>query len=249
MTGGGNWTYFLPGRCPVLIDAGVGLDAHLEALAAQLATASAHVVVTHAHADHISGVATIAERWPQTAFSKLAWPERDQAYRVPWQFLADGDVMCAGDGELHVVHTPGHAPDHLALWEPSIRTLFSGDLVVAGSTVVIPASMEGSLRAYLESLERVLALNPARLLPAHGDPIEEPAPLIREYLEHRRARERQIIAGLRAGDRTVAALVARIYVGLDPGLVAMASESVRAHLRKLADEGAAHQVGDEWALY
>lgn len=248
MTGWGNWTYFLPGRSPVMVDAGVGIDTHVEAMAAAASAGPHHVVVTHAHGDHIGGVKDIAARWPHTAFSKLPWPTRDAEFSVAWKTLRDGDGIPAGDGELQVIHTPGHAPDHIALWEPASRTLFSGDLIVAGTTVVIPASMEGSLSAYLQSLERVLALQPARLLPAHGSAVEDPAAIIRDYLAHRRERERQIVDGLRNGHRTVDALVERIYVGLKPSLLAMARESVLAHLGKLQDDGAARLEGDDWAL-
>ena len=248
MTGAGNWTYFLPGRMPLMIDAGVGVDVHLSAIESTANDGPGHVVVTHAHSDHISGILPIAARWPATRFSKLPWPERDARFPAGWELLKDGDVVPAGDGELHVVHTPGHAPDHIALWDPASRTLFSGDLVVAGTTVVIPATMEGSLSAYLRSLERVLALAPRRLLPAHGSLIEEPSIIIREYINHRRERERQIVRGLELGDRTADELVARIYVGLNPAVVPMARESVLAHLRKLQDEGAAHLTGEEWHL-
>ena len=248
MTGWGNWTYFLPGRVPVMIDAGVGVDTHLNALEAAAPDGPGHVLVTHAHSDHISGVVPLAARWPATTFAKMPWPERDAKFAAPWQALADGDVVRAGDGELHVVHTPGHAPDHIAFWEPLSRTLFSGDLIVAGTTVVIPASMEGSLSAYLRSLDRVRALGPARLLPAHGSAIDDPAAIIAEYIQHRQAREQQVVAALRLGDRTVAELVARIYVGLKPALVPMAQESVLAHLHKLQDESAVRVEGDEWHL-
>ena len=249
MTGWGNWTYYLPGRSPVLIDAGVGTESHMAAIGEAARAGPGHLLVTHAHTDHIGGVMAIAERWPDSRFSKFPWPERDQKYPVAWQRLHDGDIVGAGDGELEVVHTPGHAPDHVALWDASTRTLFSGDLVVPGTTVVIPASMEGSLAAYLRSLERVLALQPARLLPSHGAAVEDPAAIIRQYIDHRRERERQVLAGLRAGDATVDALVARIYVGLKPALIPMARESVLAHLRKLADDGIARQDGEAWALY
>jgi ribonuclease/clavin/mitogillin len=249
MTGWGNWTYYFPGRNPLLIDAGVGHDAHLDALAATTGVGPGHVVVTHAHSDHISGVLSIAARWPGTKFSKLPWRDRDAEFPAPWGHLSDGDRVPAGDDELEVVHTPGHAPDHISLWQPSTRTLFAGDLVVPGTTVVIPASMEGSLSAYLRSLERVLALNPARLMPAHGAPVEEPAVLIRQYISHRLEREQQILGGLRAGDRSVDELVSRIYVGLKPALVPMARESVLAHLLKLRDEGVAGEQGEGWALY
>lgn len=256
MTGWGNWTYYLPGRSPVLIDAGVGVESHLAAIAEATAAGPRHVLVTHAHGDHIGGVAAIRSRWPETTFSKMPWPERDVKYPAPWQPLRDGDVVTAGDGELEVVHTPGHAPDHVAFWEASTRTLFSGDLVTLGTTVVIPASMEGSLSAYLRSLERVLALQPRRLLPAHGAPIDDPAAVLRQYLDHRHKRERQVIAGLRAGDRTIDELVARIYVGLKPALVPMARESVLAHLRKLQDDAVVRQAAEngtrgereEWTL-
>ena len=249
MTGAGNWTYLVTGRSPVLIDAGVGDASHLAALAAAAPEGPQHVVVTHAHSDHIAGVTAIKARWPQTRFSKLPWPERDARFPAPWQALADDAVIAAGDDELRVVHTPGHAPDHVAFWHQASRSLFSGDLVVAGTTVVIPASHGGSLRAYLRSLERVLALQPARLLPAHGPPIEAPEALIRQYVQHRRDREAQIVEGLRSGVRTVDELVARIYADLQPGLVPMARESVLAHLHKLEEDGAAIRDGDAWALY
>jgi glyoxylase-like metal-dependent hydrolase (beta-lactamase superfamily II) len=204
------------------------------------------VVVTHAHSDHISGVPSIAARWPATSFSKYSWPERDGKYDGPWSSLTDGQMIAAGDEELEVIHTPGHAPDHIALWHASTRTLFSGDLVVQGTTVVIPATMGGSLTAYMRSLERVLTLDPARLLPAHGAAIENPQPLIQQYIEHRRDRERQIRAGLDSGLRTVDQLVGEIYAGLTAALVPMARESVLAHLRKLEDEGIVRRNGEEW---
>jgi hydroxyacylglutathione hydrolase len=249
MTGSGNWTYFLPGRYPSLIDAGVGAEAHVNAIAQARPDGPRHVLVTHAHSDHISGAEAIRSRWPDTTFAKLPWPDRDNRLAIEWQPLHDGQVIAAGDGALEVVHTPGHAPDHLAFWDAATKTLFSGDLVVPGTTVVIPASMGGSLAAYLRSLERVLLLGPERLLPAHGTPIDDPAEIINRYIAHRLEREQQVLGGLRDGARTIAALVERIYIGLNPALVAMARESVLAHLRKLEEDGIAHREGEEWALY
>lgn len=246
MTGSGNWTYFLPGRSPVLIDAGTGLPEHLDAVAAAAPEGPQHVVVTHAHGDHATGAPAIHSRWPATAFSKLPWPGRDDRYPVTWQPLGDGDVIPAGDRDLTVVHTPGHAPDHVALWDPQERVLFSGDLITLGTTVVILASHGGSLTEYLDSLRRVLALAPARLLPAHGAVIDEPMAVIEKYLEHRAEREAQVVAGLRAGQRSIDALVAGIYRGLQPALVPMARESVLAHLLKLEHEGRARREGEEW---
>ena len=248
MTGAGNWTYFLPGRHPVLIDAGVGHAAHIAAIEHARREGPDHVVVTHAHGDHISGAPTLSSRWPDTRFSKLPWPERDVKHAVAWSALKDGDIIPAGDDELQVVHTPGHAPDHIALWHAATRTLLSGDLVVPGTTVVIPASMGGSLTAYLRSLQRVLALGPVRLLPAHGAAIEHPEAIIRQYIAHRYEREAQVRAAVEHGRRTVDALVEEIYAGLTPALVPMARESVLAHLLKLQDEGVVRCEGDHWYL-
>jgi glyoxylase-like metal-dependent hydrolase (beta-lactamase superfamily II) len=130
--------------------------------------------------------------------------------------VRDGDVLEAGDTTLVAVHTPGHAPDHLCLWHGASRAIFGGDLVQGGSTVWIPSARGGGdLAAYLSSLERVLALNPAKLFPAHGPVVDEPSALIRQYLAHRRERERQILDALRAGDAAAEALVATVYRGLE----------------------------------
>jgi hydroxyacylglutathione hydrolase len=246
MTGAGNWTYLLAGRVPVLIDAGVGKAAHLDAIAEHLPDGPADVIVTHAHSDHASGAEALSERWPRTRFWKLPWPARDAKFRVSWNRLSDGNLIAAGDGELEVVHTPGHAPDHVCLWQAATRTLFCGDLMVLGSTVVIPASDGGSLADYLASLARVRALDPRRMLPAHGEVIEDPQALVREYIEHRRERERQVLAAVAEGLSTPDAIADRLYVGLAPVLRVMARESVLAHLVKLEVDQVIERRGHGW---
>jgi glyoxylase-like metal-dependent hydrolase (beta-lactamase superfamily II) len=149
---------------------------------------------------------------------------------------------------LRVVTTPGHAPDHICLFDPASRTLFGGDLIVKGSTVMIPASAGGSLQDYLDSLQRVRALAPRRVLPAHGPPIDDPDALIAEYVAHRAQREEQVLAALASGARDPAAIVARVYVGLVPALVGAAEESVTAHLLKLESEGRVRRVGRGWLI-
>ncbi len=247
-TGKGNWTYLLPGERPVLIDAGVGNADHLDAIAAAVPTGPADVVVTHAHSDHASGAPAIHARWADARFSKLPWPERDTDARcaVPWQPLADGDTVLTSDGPLEILHTPGHSPDHIALWHADSRTLFVGDLLVLGSTVFIPASSGGNLADYLRSLERLRQLSPARAWPAHGSVIEDPVALITQYVEHRHQREEQVLNALAEGLDTVDAITARIYTTLVPALAPMARESVLAHLVKLAVEGKAQSNGTHW---
>ena len=244
MTGDGNWTYLIGDRHPVLIDAGVGHASHLDAIAAAAPHGPSLVLVTHAHSDHISGAPAIKARWPDAGFQKHPWPIRDPA--VDWRWLGEGSIVDTDDGPLTVLHTPGHAPDHLTFWHADSRTLFDGDMLVQGSTVVIPASHGGSLAAYLRSLDRMLRLNPARALAAHGPVIDDPAAVIHKYIEHRAQREGQVIGVLGSGGATVASITATIYPTLGHALVPMAQESVLAHLQKLESEGRARRDGDRW---
>jgi glyoxylase-like metal-dependent hydrolase (beta-lactamase superfamily II) len=249
-TGAGNVTWLIPGRHPVLIDAGTGDPRHLDALQSAIGPARlTAVLVTHGHVDHASGAAAIAGRMPDARFAKMLWPGHDERYPVAWQRLADGDRIDAGDTTVVAVHTPGHAPDHLCFWHEESRTLFSGDLAVQGTSVVIPASAGGDLEAYVASIRRVLELEPARLLPAHGPVIDKPATLLRIYLAHRREREEQVLAALGAGATSPESIVARVYSGLGEPLVAMARESVLAHLLKLQREHRVRARGDgTWEL-
>jgi len=247
-TGAGNNTYLLAGPTPVLIDAGVGRAEHLDRLARVLAGAPlAKVVVTHIHADHASGVEAIAARWPGAVFLKNPWPDLDTRYPVRWTPIEDGDAIDAGEGRIEVLRTPGHSPDHVCLYDPMTRVLFGGDLLRRGGTVVIPASHGGSLTAYLDSLERVRALAPLRVLPAHGPAIDDPGELVREYIDHRRERDAQILDVIRAGAATLEAIVARVYPGLADPLIEFARESVLAHLVRLEqDQRAARDEAGNW---
>jgi hydroxyacylglutathione hydrolase len=249
LTGSGNATWLIPGAVPTLIDAGVGEVAHLDALEVALAgTRLAQVLVTHSHVDHASGAAAIAERMPHVRFLKMPWPEHDAQWRVRWDSITDGEVIAAGDASLMAIHTPGHSPDHLCFWQQESRVLLCGDLAWQGSTVVIPPSHGGDVSAYLASLERVLALNPSKMLPAHGPVIDRPIELLREYIEHRALRERQVMAALRIGVGDPMDMVARIYPTLSKPLVPIARESVLAHLIKLEREGKAIRDGERWRL-
>ncbi len=247
-TGAGNWTYLAPGAEPLLIDAGVGNQEHLDAIAAAAPNGPARVVVSHAHPDHASGAPAVAARWPSATFAKFPWPEEDARVGVRWAPLADGARISTGEGDIEVVHTPGHAPDHVVLWHAASRTLFGADLLRVGNTVAIPASKGGDLAAYLRSLKRVQALAPARVLPAHGPVIEDPAALIEHYLMHRHHREVQVLTALEGGVDTLDAIVARIYAGLDPRLMRLARENVLAHLVKLEHDGLARREGPRWQL-
>jgi glyoxylase-like metal-dependent hydrolase (beta-lactamase superfamily II) len=252
LTATGNHTYLLAADgAALLIDAGTGEPRHLAALAEALADAAAtltHVLVTHAHPDHASGAPALRDAYPAALFMKMPWPGEDERYGVPWRAIADGQQFAIGGIVVRAIPTAGHSPDHLAFWEPSTRTCFSGDLVIQNSSVMIHASGGGDLGAYLESLERLRQLAPARMMPAHGPEIDDPDRVLRDYLAHRLMRERQVVSALQAGRQSVPAIAESIYHGLDPALLPAAQENVRAHLEKLRREGRAFEDDGRWRL-
>jgi endoribonuclease LACTB2 len=189
--------------------------------------------VTHGHSDHASGSAAVSARWPRAVFMKWPWPTADLRYLVDWTPLADRQVMTAGDVSLEVLHTPGHAPDHICLWHAASRTLFGGDLLIEGSTVVVPGTRGGDLIAYLDSLSRVAALEPLQVLPAHGPVIDDPIGLIERYSAHRASREREILAAISGGADSVEAIVSTVYPNISGPLRMVAVETAHAHVNKL----------------
>jgi glyoxylase-like metal-dependent hydrolase (beta-lactamase superfamily II) len=153
----------------------------------------------------------------------------------------------ATDGAtLRGIHTPGHAPDHLCYVLEEERALFSGDNVLGVGTTVIPAH-GGDLLDYMNSLERLLALGPERIYPAHGPCIEDGRAKIREYIDHRSDRERQIVEALGAlGPSPVRDVVKRVYTDVPEVLHGAAALSVTSHLLKLEREGrAAHEQAED----
>jgi glyoxylase-like metal-dependent hydrolase (beta-lactamase superfamily II) len=220
----GNNTWLLPGPPSVLIDAGIGDSAHADAVANALQGAPLDLIlITHHHVDHAAGAPALLERWPRAVV-------RGGGLRAPIEY---DEVFACGATTLRALHTPGHAPDHFCFLDEASREIYCGDLVRIGGTVVIPASRGGDLDEYLRSLDRIRALRPTRLLPAHGPVIEDPAGLIETYIRHRRERHAEILAAVADGLRTPAEIVARVYPDLSPGLMAAAEDTVLAHLQSV----------------
>ncbi len=235
MTGAGANSYVVfgpEGGC-VVIDPGPDDEGHLTQLArvGKERGGVRAILVTHGHPDHDAGAARLRAL---TGAPVLAWT-RDGVESADGM-LSDGESVDAGGRRLVALYTPGHRFDHLCFLAPDAGVLFAGDLVAGAGTVVI-APPEGDLADYMASLRRLLALDLRAILPGHGPVIDDPRALLESYIQHREGREAQILRGLAAGDRTVDALVARIYAGVDPALRQAAALSVTAHLEKLAREG------------
>jgi endoribonuclease LACTB2 len=243
MTGPGTNTYLIGRRDPILLDTGAGVPEYMAGLQSYLDERGwaqpSRVVLTHRHRDHLGGVAHLRERFRGLAVGKLIHRDPDLPEGV--ENLRDGQTI-EGDGvTLTAIHTPGHASDHLCYYLAEENAVFTGDVVLGGSTTVIPAE-DGDLLDYLSSLRRLQALGVRRIYPAHGPVIEDGPGLLAEYIEHRLLRERQILHALGDGLHTIPVMVERIYATVPKNLHAVAAQSVASHLKKLAREHHVREV-------
>jgi glyoxylase-like metal-dependent hydrolase (beta-lactamase superfamily II) len=232
MTGPGTNTYLVGIDEIAVIDPGPADDTHLDAIAGCGGDRIRWILATHTHEDHSPGVAGLKER---TGAEVVAFDSRD-GLEVDRE-LRDGDTIEATEFRLAAIHTPGHASNHLCYLLEQERTLFSGDHIMEGSTVVI-APPDGDMAIYLASLRRVQSLRLRAIAPGHGHVIDDPKAKIQEYITHRLAREQQVLELVgKAGKTTIDELVEIIYTEVPQELHPVARKTVWAHLRKLADEG------------
>jgi glyoxylase-like metal-dependent hydrolase (beta-lactamase superfamily II) len=249
MTGPGTNTYLLGDDRVAVIDPGPDDDRHLEAILAAVGDRLGWVLATHTHVDHSPLSARLAAATGAEVLGFGAAPSRgsldahDLTF-APDRRLGDGDHLTTPELTLTAVHTPGHASNHLCFELGQTGLLFSGDHVMAGSTVVI-APPDGDMAAYMTALERVRDLRPRRIAPGHGAMIEDPGAVLDGYLAHRRSREAAVLDTLRragAAGATPVDVVSVLYTDVPEALHPVARYSVWAHLRKLAGEGRAAGV-------
>jgi glyoxylase-like metal-dependent hydrolase (beta-lactamase superfamily II)/8-oxo-dGTP pyrophosphatase MutT (NUDIX family) len=247
MTGPGTNSYLVGDPAVnrwTVIDPGPEDAQHLQALLAAAPGPIERILVTHTHRDHSPGAAALAQATGAPRLGRVAdHPQgQDTAFR-PDTALAGGERLVLGpDATLEVVHTPGHASNHLCFRLVEERLLFTGDHVMQGSTVVINPP-DGDMAAYFAALRAVAALDIDWLAPGHGFLVPEPGRVIAALLAHRQRREDKVVAALEAGRaQSLADLVVRVYDDTPVALHAMARRSLLAHLLKLQQEGRAEAV-------
>ncbi|HKZ51605.1 MAG TPA: MBL fold metallo-hydrolase [Dehalococcoidia bacterium] len=231
-----------------------------------------YIVLTHHHFDHSSGAHRLRKATgahivihPQEKSPLLDWkkdspqdievPEGEHAEQIrrfrreaarakPDQLAEDGQLLPVGGLTLEVIHTPGHTMGSICLYLREEKALFTGDTVLGLGTVVVSPAPFGDMTRYLQSLERLKTYDVALLLPGHGPAVKEGRRKLQELIDHRHAREEEILRLLGRGKTTVEALVSAIYPELDRRVRPMANRQIQAHLEKLTNEGRVTQATD-----
>lgn len=250
-TASGTCSYIVGTDEVAVIDPGPGDESHIAGLLDAVAGERvAAIVVTHTHRDHSPGARLLQARTgapivgcgPHRAARELAEGEyphldasADREHR-PDRAMADGDVVAGPGWRLQAVETPGHTMNHLAFALAEEDALFSGDHVMAWSTTIV-APPDGSMRAYMDSLDKLRDRPETIYWPGHGGPVRDPRRFVRGLAAHRRQRETAIRGRLASGDRDIRAIVLAIYQGLSPALQGAAALSVFAHLEDLVGRG------------
>jgi glyoxylase-like metal-dependent hydrolase (beta-lactamase superfamily II) len=223
----------------VVVDPGPLDEGHLTALAA--AGTVELVLITHWHPDH-----TAASEW----FHRMTGaPVRalDPAYCHGGPALRGGEEIQAAGVRLQVLATPGHTADSVCFHLPDDGpapsddgparsgtgngSVLTGDTILGRGTTIIDYP-DGRLGPYLASLERLRALGPATVLPAHGPVLPDLAAICGAYAAHRSERLDQIRAALAqlGQDAPVEAVTDVVYADVDPSVRRAAEKSVAAQL-------------------
>lgn len=252
----GTGTYIVGNGSVAVIDPGPDDPAHIDAILAAVAGETvSHILVTHTHMDHSPGARPLKARTgaPIHAFGRHHGDGENDGVVVeegadhsfaPDGLLGDGSVIAGHGFTFTALHTPGHMSNHLCFALAEEQALFTGDHVMGWSTsVVVPP--DGDMDSYLASLARLAARDDATLIPTHGGPIggrhdplaRQPQAFVRQLIDHRRAREAQILAMLSGGPQTIPDMVRAIYAQVDARLHGAAGQSMLAHLISLERAG------------
>ena len=244
MTGPGTNTYIVGEGELAVIDPGPDVASHIEKLSKFNIK---WILCTHTHMDHSPAAAALKAATGAQLLGRPA-PEGQDASFKPDFVVENGQRIAIGAVTLRAIHTPGHASNHLCYLLEETRMLFTGDHVMQGSTVVINPP-DGDMRAYLASLERLLAEDIAIIAPGHGYLIGAPHKEVRRLIAHRLGRESKVLKHLTSlKEASLEELVTLVYDDVPARLHRVAARSLTAHLEKLMAEGAVRAAGGRFAL-
>ena len=249
MTLDGTRTFIVGRDRPVVVDPGP-LDAvHLRRVLEEVGDGRVMaIVLTHAHPDHAGNTSALAEATGAPVYMGSG------AIRLPFaldgaRLLADGDVLDCEAGPLEAMATPGHTPEHLALWltgQDGATALLAGDLILGSGDTTVVSHPEGDIAAYLRSLERVERRRPDLIIPSHGPVPGDADEVLQRFRRHRLRRVEEVRmtrAAMPGAD--AAELTRRIYgADLDPRLERAALGSVLAAIRYLDGSGEGESGGE-----
>jgi glyoxylase-like metal-dependent hydrolase (beta-lactamase superfamily II) len=243
LTGPGTNTYVIGRERPLVVDPGPDDPRHLERILAATGGNVAQIVCTHSHPDHSPGAAPLRARTGARVLGRPAPSVDYQDETYAPDVVVDDGFRIELDTVVRVVHTPGHASNHVCLLLEDERMLFTGDHLMQGTTVVI-IPPDGSMKAYLESLERLCTLPVDTIAPGHGALIPDAHAEMRRVIAHRLKREAKVVTALsRRGTATLDDLLPEVYDDVPASLHDWARHSLAAHVIKLVEDGRARQSG------
>ena len=240
----------------VLIDAGYDDPQDHRERMAYIADAGVppvvELMITHRHPDHGGGAAQFHQETGVPLTCHVLDRDAIEKQRLQGKApiageLADGDVRDLGGITVEVVHAPGHTPGCLAVYVRELGALITTDTVMQVSTTVLRPG-EGDLRDYLRTLRRFEEIAPKTMYTGHGRPSTEPLARLRELVEHREQRERELVEALRVAPRTVREIREVLYAGLPQARELLAEDQLRTGLAKLIEDGAVRAEDDRFAL-
>jgi glyoxylase-like metal-dependent hydrolase (beta-lactamase superfamily II) len=245
LTGPGTNTYVVGADRQVVIDPGPDDESHLSRILALTGGTIDRVLCTHSHPDHSPAAARLREITGARVYGQPAPRDgyQDESY-APDAGLDDGERIAAAGLALRVLHTPGHASNHVCFLTEGSGLLFTGDHLMSGSTVVI-IPPDGSMRHYLQSLNELRTRPVAAIAPGHGPVIPDAIGEIDRVIEHRLTREAKVVRALRRrGTATIGEVLPEVYDDVPVSLHAFARLSLLAHVIKLEEEGRVVREGD-----
>jgi len=246
-TGPGTNTYLIGDEEVTVIDPGPALHEHIEVII-QASANIKQILLTHTHPDHSPGTRLLQDNIDVPVFALITESSKDQDITfTPERILIDGEIIANEYYSIEVIHTPGHASNHLCYLLKDEKLLFTGDHIMDGSTVVI-ASPDGSMQDYIDSLAKLKEYDLNKIAPGHGELIDEPYAVVDWIIKHRFERESKVIDVLKqhnSGDLNT--LVKDIYADVDSMLHPVAKWSLESHLIKLMDEGVVTRKNDKFS--